>query len=121
MTFSNKLDVSAYELNFQLGKLEGTFSIDSIAMYTEADLALVSTSSKTIASNQLSVYPNPVVNDLTVNLTSTNVKVAIYNALGQKMMEKVSIGHLAKFNVSSLQKGLYFVKLSDGATQKFIK
>jgi len=121
VTFSNYKDNSAYELNFQVGKMDGTLAIDSIQMFTEADFALLSTSSKTIASNQLSVYPNPVVNELTVNMTASNVKVAIYNSLGQKMMEKVSTGTIAKFNVSSLRKGMYIVRLSDGTTQKFIK
>ena len=122
VTFSSIKDNSDYELNFQIGKADGTFSIDNIMMYTEADLALVnSTSSKTIASNQLSVYPNPVINELFVNMTASNVKVAIYNALGQKMMEKVSTGNVVKFDVNSLTKGLYFVRLADGSTQKFIK
>jgi len=121
VTFTNKLDVSEYELNFQIGKNDGTFSVDSIQMYSADDLALVGTSSKTITSNQLSVYPNPVVNELTVNMTASNVNVSIYNAVGQKMMEKVSTGTIAKFNVSSLTKGMYFVRLSDGTSQKFIK
>ena len=124
VTFSAIRELSDYELNFQLGKNDGTFSIDNVMMYTEADFELVnSTSSKTIASNQLSVYPNPVGNatELIVNMTESNVKVAIYNAIGQKMMEKVSTGNVAKFNVSSLQKGMYIVRLSDGTTQKFVK
>jgi len=121
VVYPNRMDNSRYTINWQIGLLDGSFYLDSVYMYAEADLALISTSSKTIASNQLSVYPNPVVNELTVNLTSTNVKIAIYNALGQKMMEKISTGSIAKFNVNSLQKGLYFVKLSDGSTQKFIK
>jgi len=122
VTFSNYKDNSNYELNFQVGMADGTLSIDSIQMFREVDLALVnSTSSKTIASNQLSVFPNPVVNELTVSMTTSNGKVAIYNSLGQKMMEKVATGNIAKFNVSSLRKGMYIVKLSDGTTQKFIK
>ena len=122
VTFSNIItDKSDYELNFQLGKNNGTFSIDNIQMYNEADLALVS--NKTIVSNVSRVYPNPVgkANFLSVELKSSNTKVAIYNALGQKMMEKVSTGNVVKFDVNSLTKGLYFVRLADGSTQKFIK
>jgi len=121
VTFSSIKDNSDYELNFQIGKADGTFSIDNIMMYTEADLALVS--NKTITSNVSRVYPNPVgkANLLSVELKSSNVKVAIYNALGQKMIEKVSTGNVVKFDVNSLTKGLYFVRLADGSTQKFIK
>ena len=123
-TFSSFIaDKSDYELNFQLGKNDGTFSIDNIMMYTEADLALIGTSIKSIASNVSRVYPNPVgkANFLSVELKSLNTKVAIYNAVGQKMMEKISTGNVAKFDVSSLRQGLYFVRLADGSTQKFIK
>jgi len=120
--FSNFIaDKSNYELNFQVGKNDGTFSIDNIMMYTETDLELVS--NKPIVSNVSRVYPNPVgiSNFLSVELKSSNVKVAIYNALGQKMIEKVSTGNVVKFDVNSLTKGLYFVRLADGSTQKFIK
>jgi len=33
----------------------------------------------------------------------------------------LAIGNIAKFDVSSLRKGMYFVRLSDGSSQKFIK
>jgi len=114
---------STYQPSFQLGKNTGTFSVDSIGMYSVADLALIGTSAKSISASSMKVYPNPVGadNQLYVNTASVNAKVAIYNALGQKMMEKVSTGNLAKFDVSSLTKGMYFVRLSDGTSQKFIK
>jgi len=97
-----------------------TVYLDSVLLIKDADLLL---SAKELAANTMKVYPNPVgaFNELNVNLTSLNAKVAIYNSLGQKLMEKTANGNLAKFNVSSLRKGMYFVRLSDGTTQKFIK
>jgi hypothetical protein len=113
---------SAMEINFQVGQADGTLSLDSIMMFADADLALVN-SAKVIAANSLKVYPNPVgsANQLNVNLPSAGGKVAIYNALGQKLVEKEATGTLVKFDVANLRKGMYFVKLSDGTTQKFIR
>ena len=99
-----------------------TISLDSVLLVKTEDLGTTGISNQ--LSNSMKVYPNPVANGnlLTVQLGSAvNTNVAIYNALGQKMMEKVSTGNVARFDVSSLSKGLYFVKLSDGTTQKFIR
>ena len=118
--FSAKAENSAYELNFQVGMVEGTLSLDSIMMFADADIP---SSAKEIAANTMRVYPNPVgsANQLSVNLASPGGKVAIYNALGQKLVEKVATGTLVRFDVANLRKGMYFVKLSDGTTQKFIR
>jgi len=98
-----------------------TIHLDSVLVVKSSDLGTVGT--KSIANSINKVYPNPVGdgNTLYVELSSVNAKVAIYNAIGQKLMEKVATRNLVQFNVSSLQKGMYFVKLSDGTTQKFVK
>lgn len=121
--FSNKQDDSAYELNFQLGMLTGTFSITDIMMYKEADLALVDPTAglNTVEGSSLNVYPNPVNNTLFVELKAINSKVAIYNSVGQKLMEKTATSNRVQFDVSALRKGMYIVRLNDGTSQKFVK
>jgi len=111
---------SKYEINFQAGMIDGTFSITDIMMFPKADLELV-TNVKEIDANSMNVFPNPVENKLYVDLAGISSKVAIYNALGQKLMEKTSTGSRLTFDVSSLRKGMYFVKLEDGTTKKFVK
>ncbi|HET6555920.1 MAG TPA: cellulase family glycosylhydrolase [Prolixibacteraceae bacterium] len=120
---SSFVEGSTYQPSFQVGLLTGTLSVDSVFMYKEADLELLATSAKSLSANSMKVYPNPVgaEDELYVGLSASNVKVAIYNAIGQKLMEKVSSGNLAKFDVSSLVKGMYVVKLSDGTSHKFIR
>jgi len=72
--------------------------------------------------NNTFVYPNPAQNELTVSqIAVANSKVSVYSAVGQKLIEKTATGNQAKFDVSSLRKGLYFVRFSDGSSQKFIK
>ncbi|MGE5394333.1 MAG: sugar-binding protein [Candidatus Saccharibacteria bacterium] len=116
---------SKYQPSFQVGMLNGTLYIDSLMMYKESDYALVDpkAGAKTMDANSIKVYPNPVGNGQTlfVELTNMNAKVAIYNAAGQKLIEKTADGYKATFDVSGLRQGLYFIKTDDGAVQKFVR
>jgi len=119
--FSNWKANSTFELNWQVGLLDATLYVDSVYLYSDADYKL---NAKQLSKvNSMSVYPNPVGNagELTVNLAEAKGSVAIYNSIGQKMMEKVATSTTVKFNVASLRKGMYIVKLSDGTTQKFVR
>lgn len=94
--------------------------VDSIFLVTKGDFVLKADQ----LNNSISrVYPNPVGNGHTlyIELSEINSKVAIYNSVGQKLMEGTVAGKLVKFDVSALRQGLYFVKTSDGSVQKFIK
>lgn len=77
--------------------------------------------------NELSIYPNPASENITINITSTskNVSVKIYDATGRmvKNMENVKSGENT-INVSELENGLYLLNLQDGnnsVTKRFIK
>jgi len=123
VTFSNMKENSNQSMNFMLGLADQPVYLDSVMLLKESDYNLYTSSKKSLIANTLNVYPNPIDanNQLTVELASANVKVSIYNAIGQKMMEKVSTGNVARFDVSNLHKGMYFIKLDDGTTQKFVK
>jgi len=72
--------------------------------------------------NKVQLYPNPVQTELTISgITMDNSMVSIYNAVGVKLIEKVVIESQAKFDVSNFRKGIYFVRLADGYSMKFIK
>ena len=122
--FSACVANSAYELNFQLGLAEGTFSIDSIYMYNDIIFGCTFPDGvKTLSNvNKVQLWPNPVQKELTVSkIAVANSKVSVYNAVGQKLIEKTANGTQAKFNVANLRKGMYFVRFSDGSSEKFIK
>lgn len=71
----------------------------------------------------LNVYPNPVTKGMVFinSAKSENKKVAIYDVLGKQLIEKeISNGAL---DVSSLNKGVYILKVTEGAafsTRKLI-
>jgi hypothetical protein len=72
--------------------------------------------------NQLdiSIYPNPVKNMLTID--GRVVKdIIIYSVLGKVVLK---MSNQNSIDVSSLSKGVYFIKVSDGvnsSTKQFIK
>ena len=76
--------------------------------------------STTDFSNSIIIYPNPVKNMLTID--GLVVKdVVIYSVLGKVVLK---MSNQNTIDVSSLSKGVYFIKVSDGinaSTKKFIK
>jgi hypothetical protein len=84
-----------------------------------------------VLASTLSLYPNPVHGDVvTIRMDSTSassIEVAVFNTLGQQVMARSYdqvTNSIQIDNLSSLSKGMYFVKISTGgqqATLKFIK
>lgn len=71
---------------------------------------------------KVKLYPNPVQTELTVSgITLVNSVVSIYNTVGQKQIESKANGTQVQFDVSNLRTGIYFVRLTDGSSHKFIK
>jgi hypothetical protein len=62
----------------------------------------------------LKIYPNPANNTLFVNLPQAmqQALVEIYNTNGVKLQVQKIYGQLTKIDVSNLEQGLYFIKLS---------
>jgi hypothetical protein len=70
--------------------------------------------------NTLKLYPNPAVNELNIVLTEENSTISIYNSLGQRV-EVVNVsGTEYRLDVSSYERGIYFVRTGD-LVAKFIK
>lgn len=72
----------------------------------------------------MKVYPNPATNK--INLTSENPlgKIALYNLLGQEVLQMESESNKAEINISHLPSGTYILKsesLNHSQTHKIIK
>ena len=70
--------------------------------------------------NTLKLYPNPAVSELNIVLTEVNSTVGIYNSVGQKIEEVIVSGTEYRLDVSSYERGIYFVR-SGNLVAKFIK
>lgn len=126
VTFDQIKENTVQKVQFMISLTAETIYLDSVLLVEQEyydQLATLPVGSKTLANSIDKVYPNPVGNgnSLFVELSAINSKVAIYNSVGQKLMEKTADGHKVEFNVSSLRQGLYFVKTSDGSIQKFVR
>ncbi len=76
------------------------------------------------AVSKVKFYPNPTSNVLNIESVGTIQNIAIYNVLGQEVMNKPTNETSVSLNVSGLNAGLYVIKTSiDGAisSTKFIK
>ncbi|MFC0604521.1 FG-GAP-like repeat-containing protein [Winogradskyella pulchriflava] len=67
------------------------------------------------------VYPNPVKNILYINGNKTISDVAIYNILGQNILSSNPNTTEVQVDVSSLEKGVYFVNISDATSSEIVK
>ncbi len=61
--------------------------------------------------NQVSIYPNPSTGILFIQCNSVVGSITIYNTLGSEVFTSAGISVNQKINVSTLDKGLYFVKV----------
>lgn len=117
-------------------------AIDMVGTYgfTCADVAIISeeltTSGYTLAAyqctnlavsdinkNQVSVYPNPATDNLTVSMDFKKTETAeIYTLEGRKISESNINANNNVFNVSKLSKGVYLLRIKGtDVVQKFIK
>jgi len=120
VNFDQMNETTVQKLYWALALSNEKVYMDSVMLIKEDDLAL----SAPVWSNKnkVELYPNPVQSELTIrNIGVANSKVSVYNSLGQKLMEKTANGTIAKFDVASLRKGMYFVRFSDGTSEKFTK
>jgi hypothetical protein len=67
----------------------------------------------------LTIYPNPIVDILNIELNN-NSEITIFNTMGQLLIQKQLNAGTNVLNLSSLNKGLFFVKIGD-KTIKLIK
>lgn len=94
----------------------GIESIDRLAV--TASLALNASEFNFIGFNY---YPNPVDNTLYIENANTIDSVTIYNLLGQSIINKKVSGIKTQINTSTLNKGVYFVKVLANNSEKTIK
>ena len=71
-----------------------------------------------VATNEIFIYPNPVLDALTIDFGAIQVKaeIVITNQLGQ-IVSEASVGHVRKHTIKfTVQPGIYYMQitLSDG-------
>jgi hypothetical protein len=100
-------------------------TVDGIYVRTEWNLVDAGTALSTddFALSQISLYPNPVVSVLNVNINSNLIDqpYSIIDGLGRVVLKGKLNEVESTINVAQLSKGIYYIKLSDNKSSKFIK
>ncbi|RXR21966.1 GEVED domain-containing protein [Flavobacterium stagni] len=94
----------------------GCRSLTALAVTVTINLA-----NENFEFNGLRYYPNPVTNKLTVENTQPLTSIAIYNALGQMVVNQEVNQVNATVDMGALPTGTYFVKVTVDAASKTLK
>ena len=90
------------------------FILDDFSVSGNSSLATSDINTKQVTN----VYPNPVEDsfkiDLGTTLNKANVTIELYDMVGKKVQ---SFDYADSYNISSLPKGVYVLKINDGATK----
>lgn len=75
----------------------------------------------TVDTPKFSFYPNPVTDVLNLSYQNGISEVAVFNVLGQQVMQKTVNENESQLNMSALERGTYLVKVTSGNETKMIK
>ena len=100
-------------------------SVAGLKTYYFDDAKFVSAlSTAKFDTSSIKMYPNPVLNTLTIEANSEIQRVSIYNVLGQEVMSRSPKSNATTLQTSELQKGMYMVTTEingNSSTSKIIK
>jgi len=74
-----------------------------------------------ISKNSITVYPNPVGDQLNIQSDNKLNKIEIYDMSGKKVMEQEASSRSSVLNTTKLPKGNYILKTNDGKENKSFK
>ena len=95
-----------------------TSSDYTIALWTTSEVLSTQDFDKEAA---FTYYPNPVNNNLTLSAQKEINNVSVYNMVGQEVFRNVPNAMTEVVDMSSLQAGAYFVKVTIGNATKTVK
>jgi hypothetical protein len=112
----------AYDISLNSNDKVEIAAVDQSGKRAVELLVTILSSKDSGKNNKVQLYPNPCMTELTVsNIESANSNVSIHSVAGVKLIEKAANDTQAKFDVSNLPKGAYYVRFSNGISEKFIK
>lgn len=104
-------------LRFELTSSDnGDFGMNTPAFFCMDDLTVNNVGLETYSRETISLYPNPVKNQFSVNSSGA---VTIYNLCG-KLVKNSLVEAGSPVSIEDLKPGVYFVRMSSG-TQKIVK
>ncbi len=71
--------------------------------------------------NELSLYPNPVKDRITINGITTNTTIEVYDIMGKSILSEVINPNHNTIDLSNLSKGFYVLHIKEESNTKGIK
>ncbi len=116
-TVSNSISLDAGTYDFGIYAQEGGWNFNWFSLTYSGTKSTGEGTTMEEESTDISIYPNPVLDQLNISGTSSNVQFEIYSITGVKV--KSGLGN--SINVSSLCQGIYFINITDSGTTKSIR
>ena len=123
---------NVYEEDYQMGLIDRMYQVTAVYFDGESGFALTANGENHVRLNNLAVdeyqmnvrlYPNPTTGQLSITAEGMT-SLSVYDLVGQCLMQMTTEDGNATFDLSSLQNGIYLVKVStvNGSTiQRVIK
>lgn len=107
--FNDFVEYGTYEYTVVAATADGLLSAPTTITVEVVDLY-------SVGENTLSIdiYPNPANSTLNINGHNTEYSYFLYNNMGQEMIKGTAHG-THQINVSSMPKGIYFLRLTSGS------
>jgi PKD repeat protein len=74
---------------------------------------------------EVNIYPNPAMQNITIENTASGIGIAVYNTTGQCVLQTLTSGNKTVIDVSNLSNGIYIIRLTGKDARqgmsKFIK
>lgn len=110
VTFGEDISVTASKEAFY--SYEGTIDVAEDVVEIDISLDPIIDQVSDFSSAQISVYPNPAQEQISISLDSPQeYRIQLLNQLGQVLSEIDSEGKTNQINISSYKKGMYYVKI----------
>jgi len=119
---SNMNDIANADVAVGIGTVHVVWQDDYTGLVKYRKGTFVSSAVNEGATNKISVYPNPVENEIRINIPlNQDFSVEIFNTIGERV---ISAPNQTKINTMELKSGLYFITVKQNGSlfnQKFVK
>jgi hypothetical protein len=113
--FENEMYVGDVDTLLMEGKTSDLF----IVKYGAANCWPAKVTNKTL-NDELNVYPNPAMSELTITSGKKISSITIYDVVGRIVLERIVNSEKVNLDVRELNSGLYFVRINDEVV-RFVK
>ncbi|MDB2385503.1 endonuclease [Polaribacter sp.] len=116
VTLRRKSDIVQPNTNFDISNEWDEYSGDIVDNIGTLNTTL---STESFSSNSFQINPNPIKDIFTINNKNNIIldSITIYNTIGKKVMSLTN----SNYNISELEPGIYFVKISSKNQYEIIK